>query len=151
MLPEISWPVKHRERFSEVLRQGINLLGVEELVVALEKAGNGRPVDLHLRVADAHGAVAYHAVALGALVGYLDALDTRGRHGIQINHHLEPGAGGTCGSGQKHGPGGAGRNYEDSTPQSGSQIFRSPGREGLDVSPRNSCLDRLAHRGRPLL
>ena len=37
---------------SQVLGEGVDFLGVEHLVIALEQAGNGGPMNLHLGAAD---------------------------------------------------------------------------------------------------
>src|SRR5262249_11110202 len=65
------------------LRDRVDLLGVEHLIVALEQPRHRRLVDFHLHVADADGAVADHAVALGALVADLRPLDAQRRHRVE--------------------------------------------------------------------
>src|SRR5206468_2352093 len=75
------WLVSSSERPGEA----VDLLGVEHLVVALEQAGDGRPVDLHLGAAHAEGAVTEDALVLGAAVEHPDALDAQWLDGVQVD------------------------------------------------------------------
>src|SRR5262249_20624868 len=90
----------------------INLLGIEHLIVALEQAGDGGLVDLHLGLTDADGAVAQNTVALSGLVHHLDAFDSQGRHGIQIDGDARHRTGLAFCLRQKDNAGGAGGNHK---------------------------------------
>src|SRR5262245_32624405 len=68
-----------------------DLLGVKDLVVGGEEFLDGALVDLHLGAANAQGAPGADAAAVGALVGGLEALDARRRHGVEVDEDLQVG------------------------------------------------------------
>ena len=62
--------------------EGIDLLRVHDLIIALEQPGDRRLVDLHFGIADLEGAITDNSVALGSLVKGLNSFDAERRHRV---------------------------------------------------------------------
>src|SRR5262245_24453433 len=110
--------------WSERLREGVNLLGVEDLLVALEQAGDGGAVNLHLRPADTDGSVGNDVIALHPCVGKLDPLDAQWRHRVEIDQHAQGRTGLPGDRGQQTDAGGPGGDDEVSSCEGSRKVGR---------------------------
>src|SRR5437773_5170180 len=95
-------------RGREIARHFGNGFGVEDEIVPVEQARDAGPVDLHLQVANAQRTKHHDSVAIHTVVGDVDPLHARRRHGVDIGDAAQSGASRPRGAWNERHAGGAG-------------------------------------------